>query len=89
MAGSYWEKEENVQMVHMEYAQCYQAFKGGQADVAALVSPYCFQTDDTMVKVADLEQLGVQLYEEITTTDKAYNNEELRENRSGIPEDLV
>lgn len=72
------EKEENVQMVHMEYAQCYQAFKGGQADVAALVSPYCFQTDDTMVRVADLEQLGVQLYEEITITDKAYNNEELR-----------
>lgn len=71
--------EEDVQMVHMEYAQCYQAFKGGQADIAALVSPYCFQTDDTMVKVADLEQLGVELYEEITLTDKAYKNEEIKE----------
>lgn len=70
--------EEDVQMVHMEYAQCYQAFKGGQADAAALVSPYCFQTDDTMIKVADLEQLGVQLYEEITLTDKAYKDEEIK-----------
>ena len=71
--------ETDVQIVHMEFAQCYQAFKGGQADVAALTSPYCFQTDDTMVKVADLEQLGLQLYEEITVTDKAYNNPEIRE----------
>lgn len=70
--------ETDVQMVHMEFAQCYQAFKGGQADVAALTSPYCFQTDDSMVKVADLEQLGLQLYEEITMTDKAYNNEEVK-----------
>ncbi|GAA0793546.1 hypothetical protein GCM10008910_08830 [Faecalicatena orotica] len=70
--------ETDVQMVHMEFAQCYQAFKGGQADVAALTSPYCFQTDDTMVKVADLDQLGLQLYEEITLTDKAYNNEEIK-----------
>ena len=70
--------ETDVQMVHMEFAQCYQAFKGGQADVAALTSPYCFQTDDTMVKVADLEQLGLQLYEEITITDKAYNNPDIK-----------
>ena len=70
--------EEEVEMVHMEFAQCYQAFKGGQADVAALTSPYCFQTDDTMVKVADLEQLGLNLYEEITLTDKAYNNPEIK-----------
>lgn len=70
--------EEEVEMVHMEFAQCYQAFKGGQADVAALTSPYCFQTDDTMVKVADLNQLGLQLYEEITITDKAYQNEEIK-----------
>lgn len=70
--------EEEVEMVHMEFAQCYQAFKGGQADVAALTSPYCFQTDDTMVKVADLDQLGLKLYEEITITDKAYQNEEIK-----------
>ncbi|MCI9250615.1 MAG: ABC transporter substrate-binding protein [Lachnospiraceae bacterium] len=70
--------EEEVEMVHMEFAQCYQAFKGGQADVAALTSPYCFQTDDTMVKVADLDQLGLQLYEEITITDKAYSNPEIK-----------
>ncbi|MGL6201425.1 MAG: ABC transporter substrate-binding protein [Lachnospiraceae bacterium] len=69
--------EDDVQIVHMDYAQCYQAFKGGQADVAALVSPYCFQTDGTMVKAADLQQMGVQLYEEITITDKAYNNPEV------------
>ena len=71
-------EEKDVEMVHMDYAQCYQAFKGGQADVAALVSPYCFQTDDSMVKVADLEQLGLQLYEEITITDKSYNNPEIK-----------
>lgn len=71
-------EESDVQMVHMEFAQCYQAFKGGQADVAALVSPYCFQTDETMVKVADLEQLGLQLFEEITVTDKAYQNPEIK-----------
>lgn len=71
-------KEQDVQMVHMEFAQCYQAFKGGQADVAALTSPYCFQTDENMVKVADLAQLGQQLYEEITITDKAYNNPEIK-----------
>lgn len=70
--------EADVEMVHMEFAQCYQAFKGGQADVAALVSPYCFQTDDTMVKVADLDQLGLQLFEEITVTDKAYNDPEIK-----------
>lgn len=72
-------EESEVGMVHMDFAQCYQAFKGGQADVAALVSPYCFQTDDTMVKVADLEQLGLNLYEEITITDKAYNDPEIKE----------
>lgn len=70
--------ETDVQMVHMEFAQCYQAFKGGQADVAALTSPYCFQTNNKMVKVADLNQLGIQLYEEITVTDKAYNNPDIK-----------
>ena len=69
--------EKDVQIIHMDFAQSFQAFKAGSADVAALVSPYCFQTDNTMVKVADLKQLGVQLYEEITLTDKAYKNPEI------------
>ncbi len=70
--------EKDVKMVHMEFAQCYQAFKAGQADVAALTSPYCFQTDDTMVKAADLASLGLNLYEEITVTDKSYNKPEIK-----------
>lgn len=69
--------EKNVNIIHMDFAQSFQAFKANSADVAALVSPYCFQTDETMVKVADLKQLGVQLYEEITLTDKAYKNPEI------------
>lgn len=67
-------QEKDVNIIHMDFAQSFQAFKANSADVAALVSPYCFQTDSTMVKVADLKQLGVQLFEEITLTDKAYNN---------------
>ncbi len=70
--------EESVSIIHMDFAQSYQAFKAGSADVAALVSPYCFQTDDSMVKVADLASLGVQLYEEITVTDKALKNDKIR-----------
>lgn len=69
--------EKDVNIIHMDFAQSFQAFKANSADVAALVSPYCFQTDSTMVKVADLKQLGVQLYEEITLTDKAYKNPEI------------
>ncbi|WP_332447306.1 ABC transporter substrate-binding protein [Sphaerochaeta sp.] len=69
--------EKDVNIIHMDFAQCFQAFKANSADVAALVSPYCFQTDSSMVKVADLKQLGVQLYEEITLTDKAYKNAEI------------
>ncbi|HOG19969.1 MAG TPA: ABC transporter substrate-binding protein [Salinivirgaceae bacterium] len=72
-------EEPKVNIIHMDFAQSYQAFKAGSADVAALVSPYCFQTDETMVKVADLSQLGVQLYEEITVTDRSLNRKEIRE----------
>ncbi len=71
--------ESDVSMVHMDFAQCYQALKSRQTDVAALLSPYWSQTTDTMVKVADLETLGLRLYEEIMITDKAYNDETIRE----------
>jgi NitT/TauT family transport system substrate-binding protein len=69
--------EKDVKIIHMDFAQSFQAFKANSADVAALVSPYCFQTDSSMVKVADLKQLGVPLFEEITITDKAYKNPEI------------
>jgi NitT/TauT family transport system substrate-binding protein len=70
----------DIQMVHMDFAQTFQAFQAGQVDVAALVSPYCFQTNpDTMVRVADLKQLNQSLYEVIVVTDRSYNRDEIRE----------
>lgn len=71
--------EADVNMVHMDFAQCYQAFLADQVDVAALTSPYCFQTDDSMVRAAGLDDLGVALYEQIIITDKAYNDPEIKE----------
>lgn len=70
----------DVSIVHMDFAQVFQAFRAEQVDVASLTSPYCFQTDpDTMIRVADLKDLNQNLYEVIAITDRAYNNEEIRE----------
>lgn len=71
-------KTDDVKMVHMEFAQVFNAFKSNQGDAAALVSPYCFQTDDTMVKAADLKQLGIQLYEEIIIPDRVYQDDSMK-----------
>lgn len=66
--------EKDTNMVNMDFAQVFNAFKSDQGQAAALVSPYCFQTDDTMVKAADLNQLGIKLYEEIIVPDRVYQD---------------
>lgn len=71
--------EEDVNIIHMDFAQGYQAFKSGACDVAGLCSPYCNQTTDDMVKVADLYTLEQQLYEELTVTDKSMKKAEIAE----------
>lgn len=66
-------KESDVSMVHLEFPQAYQAFKIGEGDVAALVSPYCLQAaGEGYFKAADLSSLGINLYEEIVASKDAY-----------------
>lgn len=72
--------DKDVKTVHMDFATVYQAFKSDRGDAAALVSPYCFQTDDTMVKAADLKQLGLGMYSELMMPAKAYDDQVMRGN---------
>lgn len=66
-------KEEDVEMVNMDYASGYQAFMSGEADAVVLVSPYCYNAPDQgWVKAADLLNLGVPNYEEIVASNEAY-----------------
>lgn len=67
----------DVEPIHMDFAQVYQAFKTGEGDVAALVQPYSSQTQDDWVKVADLYQLKTPLYETIIMPKEKYEDPEM------------
>ncbi|MFI3213334.1 MAG: hypothetical protein R3Y24_08315 [Eubacteriales bacterium] len=66
-----------VEMVNMEFAQVYNSFVADQGEVAGLVSPYCFQTDDTMVRAASLDDLGIKVYEETIIPNRVYEDESM------------
>jgi len=69
-------KEEDVEMLNMDYASGYQAFLTGEADVVVLVSPFCFNAPGNgWVKAADLLSLDAPNYEEIVASDDAYTNQ--------------
>jgi len=72
--------DKDVDTVHMDFATVYQAFKSDRGDAAALVSPYCFMTDETMVKAADLEQLGLSMHSYLMMPSRAYDNQEMLSN---------
>lgn len=67
----------DVETVHMDFAQVYQAFKTGEGDVAALVQPYSTQTMDDWVMAADLFQLKTPLYETIIMPKEKYEDPEM------------
>lgn len=55
-------KDTDVNLVHMEYAQAYQAFISGQGDMVALNPPFCFSIlNDGMIDVAPAEELEIKL----------------------------
>lgn len=67
-------KEEDVELVNMDYAAGYQAFLAGQADAVVLVSPYCYDAPKNgWVKAADLVNLNAPNYEEIVASKEAYD----------------
>ncbi len=66
-----------VEMIHMDFAQVYQAFKAGEGDVAALVQPYSSQTEDDWIMAADLFQLNTPLYETIIMPSEKYEDPEM------------
>jgi len=68
-------KDTDVNIVHMEFPQVYQAFVAGQGDIASMVSPYVFKAPEHgWVKAASLQALGTQLFETVITTPEAYEN---------------
>ncbi len=72
-------EDATVETVHMDFPQVFNAFVSNQGDVAGLVSPYCFQTDDTMVRAATLDDLGIQVYEEIIIPNAVYEDDSKKE----------
>ncbi len=77
--GALGVKTSEVEPIHMDFAQVYQAFKTGEGDVAALVQPYSSQTQDDWVMVADLYQLKTPLYETIIMPKEKYEDPEMFE----------
>ena len=75
-------REGEVDIVHLEFPQAWQALQMEQGEVAALVAPFSLQAyaDDTFVRVASLEDLATPLYEQIVASRRAYENmqEELK-----------
>jgi len=68
-------KNEDVNMVHLEFPQVYQGFLAGTGDVASMVSPYVFMAPDQgWVQAASLKSLGASLYETVIAAPDAYKN---------------
>ncbi len=66
--------EEDVNIVHMDFAPMYQAFAAGQADCASLAPPHSYVDYKAQgwEMVASLENLNGNLYEATVCTKEAY-----------------
>ncbi|HHW47524.1 MAG TPA: ABC transporter substrate-binding protein [Clostridiaceae bacterium] len=65
-------KADDVNIVNMEVAQAYQAFKSGQADLVGLNVPTFFDAiRDGMVQVGNLAYLGVKYVDMVTANKKS------------------
>lgn len=65
---------EDVNIVHMEFPQAYQALLAGQCDVAALNPPTSYAAEDAgMVVTSSLTNLDVPLYDSIIVSAKAHD----------------
>jgi len=68
-------KGSDVNMVHMEFAQAYQAFMSGQGDIVALNPPFCFNAaDEGMIEVAPVEDLDIALNDMVFANKKTYES---------------
>lgn len=68
-------KDSDVNLVHMEFAQAYQAFMSGQGDIVALVPPFCFNAADKgMIEVAPVEDLEIALHDMVFANKKSYES---------------
>ncbi len=68
--------EEDVNIVHMDFAPMYQAFVAGQADCASLAPPHSYVDYQAQgwEMVASLQNLNGNLYEATVCTKNAYEN---------------
>lgn len=66
---------DDVEIVHMDYPQAYQALKTGNCDVAA-INPPTFYTAESegMVMTSSLDNLDVPQYDAILVNSKTYEN---------------
>lgn len=70
----------DVEIVNMDNASGYQAFKAGQADMTACSPPLSFTaTDEGYVNVGSLVDLNVPLYDLLVANGKSYEDEAMRE----------
>lgn len=64
---------DDVELVHMEFTQAYQAFLSGQGDIVALNPPFCYQlADEGYVSVAPTEELDVGLSDMVFANKTTY-----------------
>lgn len=66
--------DEDVNLVHMEFTQAYQAFKSGQGDIVALNPPFCYQAaDEGYLSAAPTVELGVGLSDMVFANKNTYD----------------
>ena len=65
---------EEVSIVHMDFAQAYQALLANQCDVAALNPPTSYAAEDAgMIVTSSLESLDIPQYDSIIASKQAYS----------------
>jgi len=68
-------RNDDVNLVNMDFASSYKALLSGEGEIAALVSPYSFLAEDLgYKKIASFEELSYPFYEVIIASDDAYKN---------------
>lgn len=68
-------KDEDVNLVHMEYAQGWQAFKNGEGDIYSSAFPWSITAaDEGYVVAADFGSLGAQYTNNIFATREYYSS---------------
>lgn len=68
-------RNEEVNIVDMDFAASYDALLDGEGEIAALVSPYSYLAEDLgYKKIASFKELNYPFYEVITASDDAYEN---------------